>query len=106
MSEEQKPKLEVSFSPNAERNLEQIEDYITDNGNADAAAKVVDQIVERCDELAAMPRSGKAREEIAPGVRSAISGMYIIYYRIHSDKIEILRVWHGARDHTALIGEF
>jgi toxin ParE1/3/4 len=106
MSEGQKPRLEVRFSPNAERNLEQIEEYITDNGSADAAAKVVDQIVDRCEELAAMPRSGKAREEIAPGVRSVTSGgMYVIYYRIHSDKIEILRVWHGARDNTALIGE-
>ncbi len=105
MSEEQKPKPEVSFSPNAERNLEQIEDYITDNGNADAAGKVVDQIVDRCEVLAAMPRSGKAREDIAPGVRSATSGMYVIYYCIHSNKIEILRVWHGARDNAALIGE-
>lgn len=105
MQEEHKPKLELSFAPNAERNLEQIEDYITDNGNAAGAAKVVDQIVDRCEELATMPRSGKAREEIAPGVRSATSGMYIIYYRIHSDKIEILRVWHAARDNAALIGE-
>lgn len=105
MPEEQKPRLDVSFAPNAERNLEQIEDYITDNSNADAAAKVVDQIVDRCEELATMPRSGKAREEIAPGVRSATSGMYVIYYRIHSNKIEILRVWHGARDNAALIGE-
>jgi toxin ParE1/3/4 len=105
MKEEQKPKLELSFAPNAESNLEQIEDYITDNSNADTAAKVVDQIVDRCEELATMPRSGKAREEIAPGVRSATSGMYIIYYRIYSDKVEILRVWHAARDNAALIGE-
>ncbi|MBP6744208.1 type II toxin-antitoxin system RelE/ParE family toxin [bacterium] len=74
MPEEQKPKLDLSFAPSAERNLEQIEDYITDNGNADAAAKVVDQIVDRCEELATMPRSGKAREEIAP--RRAFSNFW------------------------------
>lgn len=105
MAEEEKPKLEVSFSPNAERNLEEIEDYIAENSNADTAARVVDQIVDRCEELAGMPRAGKARDEIAAGVRSATSGMYVIYYRIHKEKIEILRVWHGARDNAALIGE-
>jgi toxin ParE1/3/4 len=105
MAEEQKPKLEVSFSPNAERNLEEIEDYIAENGDPDASARVVDQIVDRCEALANMPSSGKARDEIARGLRSATSGMYVIYYRIHKDKIEILRVWHGARDNAALIGE-
>lgn len=105
MSKEERKKLQVSFSPNAERNLEQIEDYIADQGNAKAAAKVVDEIVDRCDKLADMPRSGRARDEIAPGVRSATSGMYVIYYRVHEDKVEILRVWHGARDHAALKGE-
>jgi len=105
MSKEERKKLKVSFSPNAERNLEQIEGYIADQGNAEAAAKVVDEIVDRCDELADMPRSGRVRDEIAPGVRSATSGMYVIYYRVHEDKVEILRVWHGARDHAALKGE-
>lgn len=104
MSDEQKSQFEVCFSPNAERNLEEIECYIAENGGADAAIKVVDQIVDRCEELAVMPRSGKTRGEIAPGVRSVTSGMYVIYYRIHKDKIEILRVWHGARDNSALIG--
>jgi toxin ParE1/3/4 len=105
MSKEEKKKLQVSFSPDAEKNLEQIEEYIADNGNAEVAEKVVDEIVDRCGELADMPRSGRARDEIAPGVRSATSGMYVIYYRVHADKLEILRVWHGARDHAALKGE-
>lgn len=105
MTKEQRKKLEVSFSPNAESNLEHVEEFIAENSKEDVAAKVVDQIVARCEELALMPRSGKPRDEIAKGVRSATSGMYVIYYRIHEDKIEVLLVRNGARDDRALKGE-
>lgn len=106
MSEVQKKeKLAVEFAPNAERNLEQIEDYITDNAEATTAEAVVDQIINRCNDLGEMPRSGKARDDIQPGVRSVTSGKYVIYYRIHKEKVEILRVWHGSRDQSALKGE-
>jgi toxin ParE1/3/4 len=105
MSEEEKKIPQVSFSPDAEKNLEEIENHIAGKGNAEAAEKVVDEIINRCGELADMPRSGRARDGIAPGVRSATSGMYVIYYRVHENRIEILRVWHGSRDHAALKGE-
>ena len=105
MPEKKKLQLGLSFAPNAVSNLEQIEDYITENGNSDLATKVVDKILDRCEDLNVMPKSGKPREDIAHGLRSVTSGMYVIYYRIHSDKIEILRIWHGARDNAALIGE-
>lgn len=105
MSKEERKKLQVSFSPDAEKNLEQIEEYITDNGSAEVAEKVVDEIVDRCGDLSDMPRSGRARGEIGQGVRSATSGAYVIYYRVHAEKVEILRVWHGSRDYAALKGE-
>lgn len=99
---EEKKKLDLEYSPNAERNLEDIENYITDKADAETADGVVDKILDRCDQLTDMPRAGKARAEIADGVRSVTSGNYVVYYRIHIDKVEILRVWHGSRDIAAL----
>jgi toxin ParE1/3/4 len=105
LSAKAEEKLTINFAPNAEKNLEDIENYINENGDAKAAVSVVDDILDVCGSLQAMPRIGKARDEIAPGVRSITSGNYVIYYRINEQNIDILRVWHGHRDTAALKNE-
>lgn len=70
--------LIVSFSPSAEGDLEQIENYITENRDSNVAASVIDQILGRCNALGEMPKMGKSRVEIAPEVRSVTSGNYVI----------------------------
>jgi len=103
MSEVEKTKkLELEFSPNAASNLDQIELYVMDESDAVTADRLIDQILDRCEGLADMPRMGRKRDEIAPGVRSVTTGSYAIYYRINTDKVEILRVWHTSRDIAAL----
>jgi toxin ParE1/3/4 len=44
------------------------------------------------------PEAGRAREEIAPDVRSIAVGWYVIFYRDAADFVQILRVLHGRRD--------
>lgn len=95
-------KFAINFAPNAERNLEDIEEYIRENGDPKAAEGVIDEILNVCSALQTMPRIGKTRDELAPGVRSITSGNYVIYYRVNEQRIDILRVWHGHRDATAL----
>lgn len=41
---------------------------------------------------------GRRRDELAPGVQSFPFGRYIVFYRVVSDAIEVVRVLHGARD--------
>lgn len=101
----QRPRLQLEYSPNAERNLQAIENYITDKTNAATADGVVDRILDRADQLTDMPKTGRVRDEIAPGVRSVTSDNYVIYYRIERDKVEILRIWHSSRDIVALRNE-
>jgi len=98
-------KLAILFAPNAEKNLEDIRDYIEDNGDAKAADSVVEKIFNVCSSLQKMPKMGKARDELAPGVRSITSGNYVIYYRINEQSIDVLRVWHSHRDIAALKNE-
>jgi toxin ParE1/3/4 len=101
-----KRKLTIIFAPNAETNLEQIEEYINENGNLKAAIRVVDQILDVCSGLQAMPRIGKARDDIASGLRSITAGSFVIYYRFDEQQVEILRIWHDHRDMTVLKKEF
>jgi toxin ParE1/3/4 len=65
--------------------------------NPGAADRVLDAIGRRWQQLAQHPRSGLAREDIAPGIRHLIVGQYLTLYRIGGEGIEIVRVLHGRR---------
>jgi toxin ParE1/3/4 len=70
-----------------------------------AADRIARQIYDAEDRLARFPRLGRARDELAPGVRSWVVGDYLIYYRIEADVVIVLRILHGARDINDLISE-
>ena len=50
--------------------------------------------------LATQPEMGRARPELAPGLRSFPVKRYVVFYRPLRDGIEVLRVLHSARDVT------
>jgi toxin ParE1/3/4 len=58
----------------------------------------VDRLDEQFRMLAAQPMMGRAREELAPGVRSFPFGRYVVFYMPLDDGIDVVRVLHGARD--------
>ena len=69
----------------------------TDSGEATADA-LLGEIDEKVFLLAAHPRLGRARPELAPELRSLALPPYVIFYRPLADGIELIRVIHGARD--------
>lgn len=63
-----------------------------------AAAGMLDRIELHCNvHLAAFPLAGRARADLAEGIRQSVVGPYLIFYRPRSDDILIVRVIHGAR---------
>jgi toxin ParE1/3/4 len=42
--------------------------------------------------------TGRARDELAPGVRSFPFGRYVVFYVPRNDGVDVVRVLHGARD--------
>jgi toxin ParE1/3/4 len=48
---------------------------------------------------------GRARDELAPGIRSFPFGRYLIFYLPISGGIDIVRFLHGARDVDRVFGE-
>lgn len=85
------------LSPAAERDLEEIEDFIAADDPA-AAARVIDDIEAACELVATHPGVGRPRDEIAPGVLSFPVGKYVIFYRPGRGAVGIARVLHGRRD--------
>jgi len=92
---------QVQRAPLAEQDLDAIWDYIAED-NVDAADRLIDTIVQKCEMLAVHPRMGQLRPDLAPRLRSFSVGNYIVLYRPTDAGIEVARVVHGARDVDSL----
>jgi len=92
---------QVTRRPLAETDILEIWDYIADD-NLAAADRWVDQLGEHFQMLATQPMMGRARDELAPGVRSFPFGRYVVFYVPLDHGIDVVRVLHGARDIDAV----
>lgn len=88
---------QLRISPRAREDLLEIWSYIAEDSEENADG-FIDKIHETMELLAGQPGLGRHRDELAPGIQSFPVGRYIIFYRVLSNAIEIVRVLHGARD--------
>lgn len=63
-----------------------------------AADRYADHVFERAKELLIHPDLGRPRPEVHQGVRSLLGRNHLIFYRVRSDVIEVLRILHGSMD--------
>ena len=89
--------LERRRLPAAERDLDDIWLTIA-RDNPAAADRVIDDIEVAERRLAEYPELGRARDELLPGVRSWVAGAYLLFYRVETSALVVIRVLHGARD--------
>jgi toxin ParE1/3/4 len=80
----------------AEEDLIGIWTYVATD-NLAAADRLLDRIDQVCERLAANPRLGPARPDLAEGLRYFVTGSYLVLYREAPGGVEIVRVAHGAR---------
>lgn len=62
------------------------------------ADRLVDSIIERFWLLGEYPEAGRKADELQPGVKCFPAGKYLIHYRKARGGVDILPVFHGARD--------
>ena len=58
---------------------------------------------DKCMLLAETPTLGRARPELGSGIFSFPFKRYVIYYRVQSSRIEVVRVLSAYRDLDALV---
>lgn len=70
------------------------------------AVTFIDELEQHCARLAAKPHMHPPllRHE-KTGIRKAVHGSYLIFYRDVDHKVEILRILHGAQDWERLLFE-
>ena len=64
----------------------------------------VQTLLDHCEQLADLPR----RYPLVPryedrGIRRCVHGNYLIFYRVHSERVDVIHILHGARDYEALL---
>ncbi len=86
----------------ARQDLKSIYRYIT-RDNPPAAGRLRQIFYEKFRGLADHPFLGKARDDLAEGLRMSLAGKYVILYRPKRYGIQVVQVVHSARDiYTAL----
>ena len=88
--------MTVFWSREAERDLDRIFDYVLAD-DPDAAERLCDRIEARVLDLKSFPRLG--RRGLRPGMRELVvpGTPYVVIYRTHTGRVDILAVVHGAR---------
>jgi toxin ParE1/3/4 len=87
------------LSPDAEEDLIQAADYLDQATANDAFGdQLHDELEHVMDLIAENPMMGRARPELRKGLRGFPHGHYTIFWRLHDEEIEIVRVLHQRQD--------
>lgn len=90
--------MRYRVSADAERDLGEIFHYWAVRASLEVADRVIDRVTERFWLLGQHPNAGKTVFRIAAGVKCFPAGKYLVYYRKTRRGIDILHIFHGARD--------
>jgi toxin ParE1/3/4 len=89
----------IRLSPEAEDDLVQAAEYLDrETGNPEFGHRLHDGLDQVMDLIAENPWMGRAREDLQEGLRGFPHGHYTIFWRLHDDDVEIVRVLHQRQD--------
>jgi toxin ParE1/3/4 len=86
--------MQIAWTEQALADLAEIERYI-EQDKPEAAERVAAHLWTSVEHLAEFPQLGRPGRR--PGTRNLIIPPYVISYRVRSQRLEILSVWHGRR---------
>ncbi len=96
--------LPVLRTQQAEDDLGAILSYLEERSPR-AAERLAVLIDEKCALIGQFPQLGRARDDLAPGLRSLPVDSYVLFYRTTEDNIQIIRILHGRRDIDSIMRE-
>ena len=91
--------MQIEWTEQALSDLSEIEHYI-EQERPQAAQRVAAHLWTSVEHLAEFPHLGKPGRR--PGTRTLIIPPFVISYRVRSERLEVLSIWHGRRRRRAL----
>src|SRR5262249_23763373 len=98
-------KRQVVLSARAEEDFEDLLAHSLRTWGAeqkDAYKAIIDRALQR---LAAFPKIGRARSDLAPGLRGYVVGQHVIQYRLDGPVIAVVRIVHTRMDISIQLDE-
>lgn len=86
------------LSQEADFDLEEIFEYSYAEFGLNQAIKYLGEIDDVFIKIVNTPEIGRTRYEIKQGLYSIPIGMHIVFYRILTDHVRIVRILYGGRD--------
>ncbi len=89
--------LKIAYTLDAQQDLDDLWESRFVRGQTVADA-VLDEMLERIQDLAEFPEMGRQRDELRPGLRSIRQTSHVIFYVVKGKTLVVLRVAHARRD--------
>ena len=86
------------LSCEAEKDIELIFDFTVDEYGLQQAVSYIEKFESCFQQLLLNPQLGRSRNEIRQELRSLIQEQHVIFYRVLTDRIRVVRVLHGRSD--------
>lgn len=87
----------IKIAAAAAEDLQEIWAYVAER-DTEAANRLVKEITKKFALLRDYPHAGREQPKLLLNLRSYAVKGYLIFYQPFEDRVEILRVLHGARD--------
>ena len=94
--------MQLSITPLAARDLEEIGDYIAQD-NPSRAVAFINELQAHCEIIRSHPEGYRLRPEFSKTMRSCAHGHYIIFFESDGKEVIVIRVLHGGRDLQSLL---
>ncbi|MEM9795073.1 MAG: type II toxin-antitoxin system RelE/ParE family toxin [Pseudomonadota bacterium] len=88
----------VLYRPEADEDLEDIWRYTLAQWDLDQALKYDADVMRRIAGLAAGTTSSRTAEELGPGMRRALAGQHVVFFREDDAAVTVVRVLHQRMD--------
>jgi addiction module RelE/StbE family toxin len=89
--------MRVLLTEDADADLLQIHAYIAERNPA-VAVSLANEFRQKFVSLSRFPFIGRERSSLSKGIRSVVAGNYVIFYRVESEQVTIMRILDGSRD--------
>lgn len=100
-------RLEVSYRPAASTDLRNVYLWVLEaSGDPETARRFTERIREACEKIGGRPLAGRARDDLAPGLRTfPFERRGVIAYFVEGDEVQVSNVFYGGREYEALFAE-
>lgn len=98
----------IHYTPEASRQLNELDEWITAKASADVAQRFVSAILDHIDGILLLPLAGRAHDDVRPGMRTTTyMKRTLVAYEVDesSDElvVNVLGVFHGGKNWEAVL---